>query len=110
MRWRVSRNSAMRGNAKRLSSQKVMPKTTSVQIIRPMPGWTRKLPDELWEAASRDGDLEEEGQQGGDEAVEEARLGQGEAEPLDRPDLVRHLRLTRRRLDDAGEDGADADT
>ena len=47
--------------------------------------------------------------QAGDEAVEEARLGEREAEPLDRGDLVAHLGLAGHRLDDLAEDDADAD-
>ena len=43
------------------------------------------------------------------EAVEEARLGEREAEPLDAGDLVAHLGLAGDRLDDLAEDDADAD-
>ena len=53
--------------------------------------------------------LEEEGDQARHEAVEEARLGEREAEPLDRRDLVAHLGLAGDGLDDLAEDDADAD-
>src|SRR6185436_15007469 len=52
--------------------------------------------------------LEEEGDQARHEAVEEARLGEREAEPLDRRDLVAHLGLAGDGLDDLAD--ADADT
>ena len=42
--WRLSSASAMRGNATFASTYSEMPKTSSVQIISPMPGVTRKLP------------------------------------------------------------------
>src|SRR3954454_7712615 len=87
-----------------------MPKTTSVQIISPTFGLTRKEP--LSSSAAISGFialLEEEGDQARHQAVEEARLGKGEAEPLDRSDLVAHLRLARDGLDDLAEDDADAD-
>src|SRR5690349_16965863 len=83
------------------------PKTMSVQIISPTFGETRKL---LLLAAETVIGLEEEGDQARHEAVEEARLGEGESEPLDAGDLVAHLRLARHRLDDLAEDDADADT
>src|SRR5688572_26928779 len=91
-----------------------MPKTSSVQIISPTPGVTRKLPP-LSSAAKMTGFvtrslLEEEGDQARHEAIEEARLGEREAEPLDRRDLVAHLGLARHGLDDLAEDDADADT
>src|SRR3954451_18587005 len=118
-RWRLSRASAIRGNARRLSSTMAATNTTSVQTIRPMPGLTRKLPPlSDFSAAGtvtvamveiiRVG-LEEEGQEAGHEAVEHARLGEREAQPLDRGDLVAHLRLTGDRLDHLPEDVADAD-
>ena len=53
--------------------------------------------------------LEEEGDQAEDERVEHDRLGQGEAQPLDRGDLVLHLGLASHGLDDLAEDEADAD-
>ena len=64
-----------------------MPKTISVQIISPTSG-----DDEEAAAAVLGGEhdgrlhrcLEEEGDQARHEAVEEARLGEREAEPLDR--------------------------
>ena len=95
------------------STYSEMPKTSSVQIISPMPGVTRKLPPsvgrEVMTVQSRSA-LEEEGDQARHEAVEEARLGEREAEPLDRRDLVAHLGLARHGLDDLAEDDADADT
>src|SRR5918994_2958350 len=110
--WRLSSASAIRGNAIFASTYIETPKTTSVQIISPMPGETRKLPPSS--AAKMTGfvtrsPLEEEGDQARHEAVEEARLGEGEAEPLDRGDLVAHLGLARHGLDDLAEDDADAD-
>src|SRR5436853_7933623 len=90
-----------------------MPNAISVQIITPMPGWTRKFPPPAattvmsCRAPIRLG--EEEGDQTEDERVEHDRLGEGEAEPLDRRDLVTHLRLARDRLDHLAEDVADAD-
>src|SRR4051794_10390022 len=117
-RWRLSRASAIRGNARRASTTMAATNTTSVQIIRPTPGLTRKLPPLSEEAAvtvtvamdeSIGSRLEEEGQQAGHEAVEHAGLGEREAQPLDRGDLVAHLRLTGDRLDHLAEDVADAD-
>src|SRR5688500_13597629 len=92
-----------------------MPKTSSVQIISPMSGETRKLPPSSSPPASVAMmsrsviGLEEERDQARDEPVEEACLGEGEAEPLDTGDLVAHLRLAGHRLDDLAEDDADAD-
>src|SRR5919206_1896214 len=89
-----------------------MPKTSSVQIISPTFGLTRKEPLPLSAPMTRVGlivGLEEEGDQARHEAVEEARLGEGEAEPLDTGDLVAHLGLPGDRLDDLAEDDADAD-
>src|SRR3954465_13537487 len=93
-------------------------KTTSVQIMSPMPGLTRKLPPPespsvaartaVFRDASIAG-LEEEREKARDEPVEEARLGEGEAQPLDRRDLVAHLGLAGHGLDDLAEDRADAD-
>src|SRR3954464_14617593 len=51
---------------------------------------------------------QEEGDEAEDERVEHDRLGQREAEPLDRGDLVTHLGLAGHRLDDLAEDEADA--
>src|SRR3954454_13896876 len=83
--------------------------------MSPMPGVTRKLPPPPdSEAASGTVfasaviDLEEERDEAEDEGVEDDRLGQGEAEPLDRGDLVAHLGLAGQRLDDLAEDEADA--
>src|SRR3954469_19893472 len=119
--WRLSSASAIRGNASLASRNIATKNTISVQIIRPTPGLTRKLPplsDEDDEAAVtvtvarveniRSG-LEEEGQQAGHEAVEHAGLGEREAQPLERGDLVAHLGLTGDRLDHLAEDVADAD-
>ena len=97
----------MRGNASFASRIIVNPKTSSVQIIRPMPGLIRKLPFEQRAPASALDD--ERGEQPGHEPVEEACLGQREAEPLQLRDLVAHLRLARDRLDRLAEDDADAD-
>src|ERR671938_663477 len=52
---------------------------------------------------------QEERDQAEDERVEHDRLGEREAQPLDRRDLVAHLRLARDRLDHLAEDVADAD-
>src|SRR3954463_12123419 len=111
---RLSSASWMRGNASRRRISSVMPNAISVQIITPMPGWTRKFPPPddaamvMWcRAPIRL--REEEGDQAEDERVEHDRLGQGEAEPLDRRDLVAHLGLTRDRLDHLAEDVPDAD-
>ena len=74
----------MRGNATFQRMNIVRPKTSSVQIISPTSGETRKLPPlspRLRQASHRG--LEEEGDQARHEAVEEARLGEREAEPLD---------------------------
>src|SRR5215211_2414809 len=110
--WRLSSASAMRGNASFASTYMEMPKTSSVQIMSPTPGVTRKLPP-LSSAAKMTGEvtlslLEEEGDQARHQAVEEARLGEGEAEPLDRRDLVPHLGLAGDGLDDLAEADADA--
>src|SRR5438128_476385 len=95
-----------------------MPNAISVQIINPMPGWTRKLPPPSSSAATGRAaammeigsiGLEEEGDQAEDERVERDGLGEGEAEPADALQLVRHLRLTRDRLDLLAEDDSDAD-
>src|SRR3954469_2454436 len=104
--WRLSSASAMRGNATFQRMMSVRPKMISVQIITPTTGLTSWLPPA---AIGRFIVLEEEGDQARHEAVEEACLGEGEAEPLDRGDLVAHLRLTGDGLDDLAEDDADAD-
>src|SRR3954449_9741384 len=91
----------------------VMPNAISVQIITPMPGWTRKFPPP--EAVTSDVCRlairlrEEEGDQAEDERVEHDRLGEREAQPLDRGDLVAHLGLAGHRLDHLAEDVSDAD-
>src|SRR5690349_9099525 len=107
--WRLSSASAMRGNATFQSTIIVRPKTTSVQIIRPQTGSTRPGESPSSAASSRFISDQEERDQAGDEAVEEAGLRKGEAEPLDRRDLVTHLGLAGHRLDDLAEDDADAD-
>src|SRR5215213_3362576 len=88
------------------------PNRNSVQTISPTLGLTRKLPP-LSSAAKMTVErvigLEEEGDQARHEPVEEARLGEREAEPLDAGDLVAHLGLARDRLDHLAEDDADAD-
>src|SRR3954464_11099184 len=99
----------MRGNATFQRMMRVRPKMISVQIITPTTGLTSWLP--LSDSAARAkfiALLEEEGDQARHEAIEEAGLGEGEAEPLDGGDLVAHLRLTRHGLDDLAEDDADA--
>ena len=97
------------------------PKASSVQIISPSQGETRKLPPPSSPpsaaAASERGDvgqtssigLEEERDQAEDERVEGDRLGQREAEPADRLQLVLHLGLAGDGLDLLAEDDADAD-
>src|ERR671911_372875 len=87
-----------------------MPNASSVQIISPRLGLTRKLPPPPSSAARNTViALEEEGDQAEDERVEHDRLGEGEAEPLDARDLLAHLGLTGDRLDHLAEDVADAD-
>src|SRR4051812_551520 len=103
----------MRGNAARRRTSSVMPNAISVQIITPMPGWTRKFPppDAVTVMSCKVAIRlrEEEGDQAEDERVEHDRLGEGEAEPLDRGDLVAHLGLAGDRLDHLAEDVADGD-
>src|SRR4051795_1243622 len=81
--------------------------------MSPTFGVTRKFPPPDFSAATTVTraliGLEEEGDQAEDEGVEDDRLGEGEAQPLDRGDLVAHLRLAGHRLDDLAEDEADAD-
>src|SRR3954470_9409205 len=90
-----------------------MPNAISVQIITPIPGWTRKFPlpaaTTVMSCRVAIRLREEEGDQAEDERVEHDRLGEGEAEPLDRGNLVAHLGLARDRLDHLAEDVADAD-
>src|SRR6476659_7590663 len=52
---------------------------------------------------------EDVGEQAADEAVEDDRLGEGEAEPLDARELTAELRLAGDRLDHGREDVADPD-
>src|SRR4051812_18581902 len=118
-RLRFSSASWMRGNASLRSRSSVMPNASSVQIIRPTFGVTRKLPSPPpLSVAAKTSPLslsrlirlrQEERDQAEDERVEHDRLGQGETEPLDRGDLLAHLGLARHRLDDLAEDEADAD-
>src|SRR5215203_1173040 len=98
-----------------------MPKASSVQIISPRLGLTRKLPpssspplscamrSKLAMSPANPIGLEEEGDQAEDERVEDDRLGEGEAEPLDARDLLAHLGLPCDRLDHLSEDVAHAD-
>src|SRR5918997_2561208 len=119
-RWRRSSASWMRGKATFQRMNIDTPKRNSVHAISPTPGLTRKLPPSSSPPASvaktsvlvrvaSIGLLEEERDEARDEAVEEARLGECEAEPLDAGDLVAHLGLARHGLDDLAEDDADAD-
>src|SRR4051812_32414946 len=109
-RWRFSSASAMRGNATFQRKKRVSPNTTSVQIISPTSGVTRKLPPDSSAAISGFiALLQEEGDQARHQAVEEAGLGKGETQPLDGRDLVAHLRLAGDGLDHLAEDDADAD-
>src|SRR3954462_369144 len=106
---RLSSASWIGGNANLRSSRIVTPNAISVQIITPTPGLTRKSPPPAAMTLSEPIVLrEEEGDQAEDERVEHDRLGQGEAQPLDRRDLVAHLGLAGHRLDDLAEDEADA--
>src|SRR5689334_11511233 len=116
---RLSSASWIFGKATLLNTHIVTRNRTSVQIIRPRPGLTRKLPPSLFSAArgtaamwpSSSIDLrEEEGDQAEDEGVEGDRLGQREAEPADAFQVAFHLRLAGDRLDLLAEDETDADT
>src|SRR4051794_19747158 len=107
---RLSSASWIGGKANLRRSRIVTPNAISVQTITPTPGWTRKLP--LPAAVTCRAPIaltEEEGDQAEDERVEHDRLGEREAQPLDRCDLVAHLGLAGDRLDDLAEDVADAD-
>ena len=112
---RFSSASWIRGKANLPSTHIVIPNRTSVQIISPSPGETRKLPPSPRAAASGDRaerghrPTEEERDQAEDERVEGDRLGEREAEPADRLQLVLHLRLAGDRLDLLAEDEPDAD-
>src|SRR5581483_11052522 len=107
---RFSSASPIRGSAKRESTNRVSPNAISVQIISPSAGETRKLPleDASGISAAIWGVLEEERDQPEDERVEGDGLGQREAEPADRLQLVLHLGLARHGLDLLAEDDADA--
>src|SRR4029450_245553 len=117
---RLSSAAWMRGKATFESTHIVNPKTTSVQIIRPRLGETRKLPPESPSAPSGSAvinvtestcaGLEEEGDQAEDERVEGDGLGQREPEPADRLEVVLHLGLAGDGLDLLAEDEADADS
>src|SRR3954454_285990 len=86
-----------------------MPNAISVQIITPAPGLTRKSPPPDAVTSAPIGLREEERDQAEDERVEHDRLGEREAQPLDRRDLVAHLGLAGDRLDHLAEDVADPD-
>src|SRR5919112_497377 len=106
---RLSSASEIRGKASLRSSMTLTPKAISVQIITPAAGWTRKFPPPdavTMFAAAVMSAAEEERDQAEDERVEHDRLGEGEAEPLNRGDLVAHLGLARDRLDHLAEDVA----
>src|SRR5579863_139491 len=114
--WRLSRLARIGGNANLASRNIETPNTSSVQIISPPEGVIRNLPDddaastcELTGTRTPLGD-DERREQAGDEAVEEARLREREAEPLQLGDLRLHLGLAHGRLDRLAEDDADADT
>src|SRR3954469_1438715 len=106
---RLSSASWIRGKATLLSTYIVIPKTSSVQIIRPRFGETRKLPPEATMWATGPHGLEEEGDQAEDERVERDGLGQSESEPANRLEVVLHLRLAGDRLHLLSEDEADTD-
>src|SRR5215211_9142200 len=111
---RLSSAAWMRGKATLLRTHIVNTNRTRVQIIKPRPGETRKLPPE---PGGRGEDAkpsstalrEEERDQAEDERVEGDRLGEREAEPPDRLQLILHLRLAGDGLDLLAEDEADAD-
>src|SRR3954454_9480000 len=117
-RWRLSSACVIAGHAYLRSTSIATTNASSVQIIRPTFGLTRKL--ELWSSAEVEAcartnvpsDVirltEEERDQAEDERVEHDRLGEREAQPLDRRDLVAHLGLAGHRLDDLAEDVAHA--
>src|SRR3954463_11259323 len=115
---RLSSASWIRGKATLLSTYIVIPKTSSVQIIRPRLGETRKLPPESLAARGTavicvtrsTAGLEEERDQTEDERVEGDRLGQREAEPADLLEVVLHLGLAGNGLDLLTEDEPDADS
>src|SRR3954451_11356267 len=97
---RLSSASWIRGNATLLRTYIVIPKTSSVQIIRPRFGETRKLPPDdsaasgsaMCVTGSMYG-LEEERDQTEDERVERDSLGEGEAQPANRLEVILHLWL-----------------
>ena len=101
------------GNTYLRSMKKTIPNTTSTQIISPTLGVIRNEPDDAIGmcAAADISDLEQEGcDEPADEAVEEAGLGQGEAEPLVALDVLAQLRLTGLGRDRRAEHGTDART
>ena len=116
---RFSSASPIRGKATFASTNIVTPNRISVQIISPRPGRDQEAAA-LVLGAERAATvaivaeqlhrgLEEEGDQAEDERVEGDRLGQREAEPADRLQLVLHLGLAGDRLDLLAEDDPDAD-
>src|ERR1700760_1691953 len=94
----------MRGKTNFHRNHSESPKTIRVHTISPTFGLTRKLPPDATTVIG----LQEEGDQARHEPVEEARLGEPEAEPLDGRDLVAHLGLPGDRLDHLAEDDPDA--
>src|SRR4051794_29633207 len=115
--WRLSSASVMAGHAHLRRTKNATRNASTVQIISPTLGLTRKLEFSSVVVVAASGVTsasicllaQEEGDEAEDEGVEHDRLGQREAEPLDRGDLVAHLGLTGHRLDDLAEDVADAD-
>src|ERR1700712_4860592 len=105
LRLRRFSASEMRGKASLESSTIVIPNTSRVQTIKPMPGLIRKLPFDARTCIALD---DERGQRARHQAVEEARLGKREAQPLQLRDLVAHLRLAGDRFDRLAEDDAGA--
>src|SRR3954451_6710810 len=117
-RWRLSSASVIAGHAHLRRTKNATRNASSVQIISPTLGLTRKLEFSVVVVVVAARGVtrasicllaEEEGDEAEDERVEHDRLGQGEAQPLDRGDLVAHLGLAGHRLDDLAEDEADAD-
>ena len=99
----------MRGNTAFVRMNSEIANTTSVQIVSPTLGVISQELDARNTAVGSVG-LEEEGDEAADQAVEEGCLGEREPEPLDRGDLVSHLRLAGHRLDHLAEQHPDAGT